>query len=243
VHRKVRLILSLIVVLLTVTFATADETDRSSKVRQLRQEYRVTSDHVERLIIASKLAREGDYVYWSFVRGEAEKAIQHDKPRSHWWLFRRIHHIQSANYSVNYMVVPTPDPAPRAVREKLADKIDVSADTLDVWRMLAFASAAPRQERELLLLREGVRSPRPLIAAYAALGLARLRDQQSAEMIAWAGGRAKDAERVLFVEALVCLNDEKATTLAKQVAGDDTDVLRALQEQAPRKQYNPFAER
>lgn len=236
----------MVVVHLTVaSFAVAEEPDRETRVVQLRQDYGATRDRVERLVIASKLARAGDYSYWSFVRREAIKAVQHDRVRVPWYIrLLRFGHLRPQTYrSMNYMLLPTEGTVSQPVKEKLADNYDVNAYTLDVWRMLAFSSATRHEERELQILREAVRSPRSLIAAYAALGLARLRDQESAQTIADAGFRAKDAERILFVEALVCLNSEKATKLARQVAGENVAVLQAIQELAPRKQYNPFAER
>jgi hypothetical protein len=224
--------------------AAANQLDQDQRVRELRHDYSVATDHIQKLIIASKLARAGDYSHWSFVRHEAEKAIRHDQPKLPWWqrLFGVRRTPQSPNSSNRFtmLAVADFDPQPGGPDRQ----IDVSAYTLDVWRILAFSSAARKEAQDIELLRKAVQSPRPLIGAYAALGLARLSDTESAKLISEAGGRlqAREPERLLFIEALVCLNTESSAEMARNLAGSNIEILRTLQELARHKHYDPYAE-
>jgi hypothetical protein len=245
VHRKLRGTAIVAVVCAFVTAGAAAQLDQERGVTELRHDYSVATDHIQKLIIASKLARAGDYSYWSFVRREAQRALRHDQPMLHWWqrLFGMRTMPRNPNSPNRFMAFalpdfePQPDGSDRQVEE-------VSAYTLDVWRILAFASAAPKKEQDIELLRQAVHSPRPLIGAYAALGLARLSDTESAKSIYDAGRRLqpRESERLLFIEALVCLHTNDSGEMAKDLAGQNLEILQTLEDLAQRKHYDPYAE-
>ena len=60
----------------------AVEVDHGEIVAQLRGAYAATTSYVDRLLIASKLARNGDMSHWRWVRNEAKKAVRHGKEQS-----------------------------------------------------------------------------------------------------------------------------------------------------------------
>lgn len=233
-YRALRVITMTALTCSAITTA-AQEQGPAERVASLRTEYKLTTDHVERLIIVSKLARAGDYTHWSFVRNEAEKAIRRDEPRR--WPFR---------------IGPIRDPLPRQMRYEAApidterdaysEKIDVvppePEHALDVWRVIALASGAPLEDRPLL--RRALQSPRILIAGNAALGLARLHDVEAADAISRAGQAAPHAQRLLFIQALVYLNDEYATRLAQVLAREKPALVSAFETLAVEHRYDPF---
>jgi hypothetical protein len=237
-------IISILVALTTSSVLAADtEVGSIQRIAKLHDEYRATTDYVDHLLIASKLARVGDFTYWAFVRREAQKAIDHDA-KAHRSMPRI--HTGSGKHAANPRLDLATDTSEQK-RLTFRETVDVQAReySLDVWRVQAFANGAPRTNRaDKRLLQIALESPRPEISANAALGLARLHDVKSADDIKFAAARlaqrVREDYRLLFVEALVYLNDEHATRLAAELAGDKVEVLRSLQETAPLNKFDPF---
>jgi|GEM_PF-1121601 len=214
-----------------------DEAIRRDLILQFHREYAATKSPIDRLMIASKLARIGDLTYRRWLRKEAEKAVRNgrEQQRSRF----RIHFGPWKSYDPNE-IAPTGSSTGRSPYE---ETIDVTAERkpseneTDVWRMFAFAASATPQEKRLLL--RGLESANGLVSGSAALGLARLGEVKSIRDIKAAAQRHEEA-RPIFIEALVYLHDDFGTQTALELSGGDDSLIKSLQVIAESNHFDPF---
>src|SRR5256885_2031228 len=85
----------------------ASDTSRSDDIVHLHRAYQTSESHVDRLLIASKLARNGDFTYWRFVRSEAEKVVRRD--RASGWTWPGVHFGKRKPYDPTVSIASPPN--------------------------------------------------------------------------------------------------------------------------------------
>jgi hypothetical protein len=230
---------ALIVALASVSIDTPsqpEEAVRRDLIVQLHREYATTKLPADRLKIASKLIRIGDFTYRHWLRKEAEKAIRNGEERTH---RIRIRVGSGKPYDPNE-VAPAGSSWARSPYE---ETIEVTAEKkpdenqTDIWRMFAFAASALPQDKRMLL--RGLASTNGLVSGSAALGLARLHDVKSIRDIK-AAAELHEKVRPIFIEALVYLHDDFGTQTARELSGGDDELVKSLQMTAESNHFDPF---